>query len=74
MITAINLPKSFISKRECNLKIFHGGHEDFEDLIIRPEIEFDLPEFIVKADEILEAELERIRILNNTPVAVLCQP
>ena len=41
-------------------------------MIIRPLIDFELPNFVAKADEILEAEieaeLERIRILNKTPV------
>jgi len=43
--------------------------------IERPIIEIELPDFIAMADEILEAEheaeRERIRILNRTPVAVL---
>lgn len=43
--------------------------------IERPLVEIELPDFIVLAEEILEAELEaereRIRILNKTPVAVL---
>ena len=43
--------------------------------IDRPNIEIELPEFIAMADEILEASLEaereRIRILNITPVNVL---
>ena len=41
-----------------------------------PDVELEMPDFIVRADEILEAEiqaeiraeLERIRILNRTPV------
>ena len=37
-----------------------------------PDVEHEMPDFIVRADEILEAEiqaeLERIRILNRTPV------
>ena len=44
--------------------------------IVRPDVEFELPDFVALADEILEAEIaaevERIRILNKTPVEVLC--
>lgn len=42
--------------------------------IDRPLFEFDLPDFIALADELLElleeAERERIRILNNTPIVM----
>ena len=64
------MPKSFISKRK---RLGYGDPDDVEDknpLIIRPEIDFDLPDFVARADEILEAEieaeLEKIRILNKT--------
>lgn len=59
----------------------YGGEDDEEEIdpnrpqIIRPDIEFELPDFVAQADEILEAELEaereRIRILNKTPVNFL---
>ena len=43
--------------------------------VVYPENEAEMPEFIARADEILEAQLEaeheRIRILNRTPVPFL---
>ena len=40
--------------------------------VVYPDVEYEWPDFIVLADEILEAEieaaLERKRILNMTPV------
>ena len=75
--SAENMPKSFISKRRRF--DYHSNVDDIEDKIDRPLVEIELPDFIVKAEEILEAEIEkaleaereRIRILNKTPVSVL---
>ena len=40
--------------------------------VVYPDVEHEMPDFIALADEILEAEiqaeLERLRILNKTPV------
>jgi len=62
VVSLENLPKAWIKPRN-NLKID------------RPEVEIEVPDFIARADEILEAEIaaeqERIRILNKTPVPVL---
>ena len=59
-----NLPKAYIYNARKPMK----G-------VVYPEIEAELPEFIARADEILEAQLEaereRIRILNRTPVPFL---
>ena len=44
--------------------------------VVYPDVEIEVPEFVARAEEILEAELiaaeeERIRILNSTPVIIL---
>ena len=73
MISVDNLPKSYIFVRDeegNEIKQFEVDEEGNEI------VEFELPDFVALADEILEAEIEaefeRIRILNKTPVEVLC--
>ena len=76
-IQAGNLPKAFISKRNQGEYDSEDEDEDEDDKpkIDRPEVEIELPDFIVLAEEIAEREAEReaerIRILNKTPVPVL---
>lgn len=68
MVTSDNLPKAYIYDAKKPMK----G-------VVYPEVELEVPDFIALADELLEqeieakleAERERIRILNCTPVNVL---
>ena len=64
VVTADNLPKAYIYDARKPMK----G-------VVYPDVEHEMPDFIALADEILEAEiqaeLERIRILNKTPVPYL---
>ena len=65
---------------EANLpKFWNKWEEKKNELIIRPAVEIEVPDFIALAEELLEAELEaqraaeaeRLRILNARPMAYL---
>lgn len=56
--SADNMPKSFFSKRERHQYGDADDREDKNKLIVRPDVEIELPEFIAKADEVLEREIQ----------------
>ena len=65
---------------EANLpKFWNKWEEKKNELIIRPAVEIEVPDFIALAEELLEAELEaqraaeaeRLRIFNARPMAYL---
>ena len=51
------MPKSFFSKRERHQYGDADDREDNNKLIVRPAVEIKLPEFIAKAEEVLEREI-----------------
>ena len=86
MVSADQLPKAFISKRRRHQYGDADDRDDKNPLIIRPLVELEVPDFVARADEILEKEIaarlaaeakkiadeeERRRILNRTPVNFL---
>ena len=72
VVSADNMPKAWIKPE---FKRNQGRELDID----RPLVEIEVPDFIYLADEIVEAneeatrldEIERIEILNRTPVAVM---
>lgn len=84
VVTAENMPKPHFQRFNYDIDSAYGdeyGPEKEEEddpnkaQIIRPDVEIEMPDFIAQAEELLEAELEaereRIRLLNLTPVNFL---
>ena len=83
-MTAESIPKPLFGYNNEDFEDEYYGEEDDDEerekvkadpnqpKIIRPDVDIEMPDFIAKAEELLEAEQEaereRIRILNITPV------